>query len=189
MTSRAVVDLPQPDSPTMPSTSPLSTEKLTSSTARTTPALPMKPPRTGKCLLIARTSSSGCCGPPTSSAGASTSGPDIHRAPHSVAQEGEADRHDEDHRTGQGCDPRIDVDRGAQRVEHQAPFGLGRLGAEAEEGQSRGEDHAHADQAGRIDEDRTEHVAEHVHAHDRERSRAGGARRIDEIETAHAGGD
>ena len=36
----------------MPSTSPLSTEKLTSSTARTTPALPMKPPRTGKCLLI-----------------------------------------------------------------------------------------------------------------------------------------
>ena len=38
MTSRAVVDLPQPDSPTMPSTSPLSTVKLTSSTARTTPA-------------------------------------------------------------------------------------------------------------------------------------------------------
>src|SRR5215212_9585316 len=132
MTRRAVVDLPQPDSPTMPSTSPLSTEKFTSSTARTTPALPMKPPRTGKCLLSARTSRSGFCGPPTSATGAKTSASDIHRAPHSIAQEIEADRHHEDHRAGQGRDPRIGVDRGPQRVEHQAPFGLRRLGAEAE---------------------------------------------------------
>ena len=51
MTSRAVVDLPQPDSPTMPSTSPLSTEKLTSSTARTTPALAEQAAASGKCLL------------------------------------------------------------------------------------------------------------------------------------------
>ncbi len=51
ITSRAVVDLPQPDSPTMPSTSPLSTVKLTSSTARTTPPRPNRPPPTGKCLL------------------------------------------------------------------------------------------------------------------------------------------
>src|SRR3954447_23421628 len=122
MTSRAVVDLPQPDSPTMPSTSPLPTEKLTSSTARTTPVLPMKPPRNWKCLLMWRTSRSGCCGPPTSFACVSTSASDIHRAPHSIAQEIEADRHREDHHAGQGRDPRIDIDRGAQRVEHQAPF-------------------------------------------------------------------
>src|SRR6202008_651271 len=151
MTRRAVVDLPQPDSPTMPSTSPLSTEKLTSSTARTTPALPRKPLRTGKCFESARTSRSGCCGPPTSFTGARTSASDIHCAPHAVAEEIEADRNDEDHRAGQRRDPRIDVDRGAHRVEHQAPFGLGRLGAEPKEREAGGENHAHADQARRID--------------------------------------
>src|ERR1044072_1849761 len=142
ITSRAVVDLPQPDSPTMPSTSPLSTEKLTSSTARTTPALPKKPPRTGKCLDSARTSSSGCCGPPMSFAGASiTSALDLHRAPHAVAHEVETDRYDEDHGAGQRRHPRIDVDRSAQRVEHQAPFGFRRLRAEPEEREGRGTDH------------------------------------------------
>ena len=34
----AVMDLPEPDSPTMPSTSPALISKLTPSTARTTPA-------------------------------------------------------------------------------------------------------------------------------------------------------
>ena len=37
ITSRAVVDLPQPDSPTMPSVSPLKTSRSTPSTARTMP--------------------------------------------------------------------------------------------------------------------------------------------------------
>src|SRR4051794_11040933 len=158
ITSRAVVDLPQPDSPTMPSTSPLSTAKLTSSTARTTPVLPMNPPRTGKCLLIPRTSRSGCCGPPTSATGASVSGPDIHRTPHAVAQQIETDRDDEDHRAGQRRDPGIDVDRRTQRVQHEPPFGLRRLGAQTEERETGGEDHAHADETSRIDEDRAEHV-------------------------------
>ena len=36
MSSRAVVDLPQPDSPTTPSVSPFTTSKSTPSTARTT---------------------------------------------------------------------------------------------------------------------------------------------------------
>src|SRR5882672_373480 len=43
--SRAVVDLPQPDSPTMPSVWPAAMLKLTPSTAETTPAL-QKPRRT-----------------------------------------------------------------------------------------------------------------------------------------------
>ena len=38
---------------------------------------------------------------------------------------------------------------------------------------------------GRVDEDRAEHVAQHVHAHDGEGAGAGGARRLDEIEGAH----
>src|SRR5262245_34511842 len=97
MISRAVVDLPQPDSPTMPSTSPLSTVKLTASTARTTPPWPNSPPPSLKCLLSARTSSIGCCGPPTSATGLRVSGADIHCAPQAVAEQVEADRYDEDH--------------------------------------------------------------------------------------------
>ena len=52
---RASVDLPQPDSPTMPSVSPLSTTNDTSSTARTLPIFRLnRPPRMGKCLLRSR---------------------------------------------------------------------------------------------------------------------------------------
>ena len=59
--------------------------------------------------------------------------PDIHGAAHAVAQQVEADRHGEDHHARQRCHPRIDIDRSAQRVQHQAPFRLWRLGAETEE--------------------------------------------------------
>src|SRR5436305_110349 len=51
ISSRAVVDLPQPDSPTMPTVSPLAMANDTSSTARTVLLLPNRPPRTGKCLV------------------------------------------------------------------------------------------------------------------------------------------
>src|SRR5215469_15789770 len=50
--TRASVDLPQPDSPTRPSVSPLRTSRLTPSTARTTSA-PIPP--TGKCLYTSTT--------------------------------------------------------------------------------------------------------------------------------------
>src|SRR5258705_12050189 len=141
--SRAVVDLPQPDSPTIPTVSPLAMENDTSSTARTVLRALNSSPRTGKCFVRPLTCRSGCAKPPRSSTGSSISTdaavsfmalvPDVHGAAHSVAQQVEADRHREDHRAGQGRHPWIDVDRGAQRVEHQAPFRLRRLGAEAEE--------------------------------------------------------
>src|ERR1700704_2982338 len=143
--SRAVVDLPQPDSPTMPTVSPLAIENDTSSTARTVLLLLNRPPRTGKCFVRPLTCSSGCAAPPMSSTGSSMSiagliwfialVPDVHGAAHAVAEQVEADRDREDHRAGKRCHPRIDVDRGAQRVEHQAPFRLRRLGAEAEKRQ------------------------------------------------------
>src|ERR1700709_2269404 len=143
--SRAVVDLPQPDSPTMPTVSPLAIENDTSSTARTVLLLANKPPRTGKCLVKPLTWSSGCAAPPMSSTGSSmsidglvslmASVPDVHGAAHAIAEQVEADRDRKDHRSRQRCDPRIDVDRSAQRVEHQTPFRLRRLGAETEERQ------------------------------------------------------
>src|ERR1700709_1344631 len=139
--SRAGVDLPQPDSPTMPAVSPLAMENDTSSTARTVLLLPNRPPRTGKCFVRPATCSSGCAAPPRSSIGSSmsiaglisfmASVPDIHGAAHAVAEQVEADGYREDHRPGQCGHPWVDVDRGAQRIEHQPPFRLRRFGSEA----------------------------------------------------------
>src|SRR6476619_1384689 len=176
--SRAVVDLPQPDSPTIPTVSPLAMEKETSSTARTVLRALNRSPRTGKCLVSPLTCSSGCAAPPTSATGSSSSTdglvsliasvPDVHGAAHAVAQEVEADRYRKDHDAGQRRHPGIDIDCGAQRVQHQAPFRLRRLGAETKERKPGGEDHRHRDQTRGVDEDRAEHVAEHVYAHDGE---------------------
>src|SRR5882724_8932921 len=141
--SRAVVDLPQPDSPTIPTVSPLAMSNDTSSTARTVLRFANRSPRTGKCFVSPLTCSNGCAAPPRSSIGSSnstcgllsfmTSVPDVHGAAHAVAEQVEADRHREDHGAGQGRHPWIDIDRGAQRVEHQTPFRLRRFGAEPEE--------------------------------------------------------
>src|ERR1700704_5176345 len=183
--SRAVVDLPQPDSPTMPTVSPLAMENDTLSTARTVFRALKRSPCTGKCFVRPETCNSGCAAPPTSSIFSSSSTglvsliasvPDVHGAAHAVAEQVEADRNRKDHGTGQCRHPWIDIDRGAQRVEHQTPFRLRRFGAEAEERQAGSEDHRYRNQAGGVDEDRAQHVAEHVHAHDGERPRAGSAR-------------
>src|SRR5580693_8147541 len=146
--SRAVVDLPQPDSPTIPRVSPLAMENETSSTARTVLRALNSSPRTGKCFVRPLTSSSGCAAPPRSSTGSSLSAnadvwfmvsvPDVHRAAHAVAEQVETDRHREDHDAGQCRHPWIDIDRGAQRVEHQAPFRLRRFCPEAKKRKARG---------------------------------------------------
>src|ERR1700736_853401 len=149
--SRAVVDLPQPDSPTIPTVSPLAIENDTSSTARTVLLLPNSPPRTGKCLVRPLTCSSGCAAPPRSWIGSSisidrliffmASVPDIHRTAHAVAEQVKTDRHRKNHYTGKCSNPRVHINRGTQRVQHQAPFRLRRLGAKAEERQSGRKDH------------------------------------------------
>src|SRR6266404_4798364 len=197
--SRAVVDLPQPDSPTIPTVSPLAMANDTSSTARTVLRALNRSPRTGKCFVRPMTCSSGWARPPRSSSGSSISidaavsfmalVPDVHGTTHSVTEQVKTDRHREDHHPGQCRHPWIDVDRGAQRVEHQTPFRLWRFGAEAEEGQARRQDHRHRDEAGSVNENRTQDVAEHVHAHDGEGAGAGRPRRLDEIHIPHAGGD
>ena len=58
-TTRAVVDLPHPDSPTRPSVSPGATENETPSTARTAPVCRWitMPWRIGKCFLRSLTAS------------------------------------------------------------------------------------------------------------------------------------
>src|SRR6266581_729025 len=133
--NRAVVDLPQPDSPTIPTVSPLAIENDTSSTARTVLRLLKRSPRTGKCFVNPSTCSSGCAAPPRSSTGSSKSTdaavsfmasvPDVHGATQAIAEQVEADRHREDHDAGQCRHPWIDIDRGAQGVEHQPHSGSG----------------------------------------------------------------
>src|SRR5450631_1935150 len=135
----------------MPTVSPLAMENETSSTARTLLRFANRSPRTGKCFVSTLTCSSGCAAPPRSSIGSSLSTdgliwfmasvPDVHGAAHTVAEQVEADRHRENHGAGQRRHPRIDIDRGAQRVEHQAPFRLRRFGPEAEEGQACRQNH------------------------------------------------
>src|SRR6202040_3468455 len=127
--SRAVVDLPQPDSPTIPTVSPLAIENDTSSTARTVLRFANRSPRTGKCFVSPLTCSSGCAAPPRSWIGSSLSTdglisfmasvPDVHGAAHAVAEQVEADRHRKNHGAGQCGHPWVDIDRGAQRIEHQ----------------------------------------------------------------------
>src|SRR5882724_9176603 len=156
----------------MPTVSPLAMENDTLSTARTVFRALKRSPRTGKCFVRPETCNSGCAAPPTSSIFSSSSTglvslmasvPDVHGAAHAVAEQVKTDRNRKDHRTGQCRYPRIDIDRGAQRVEHQAPFRLRRFCAEAEERQAGGKNHRDRDQPGRVDEDRAEHVAQHMH--------------------------
>ena len=68
VSSRPVVVLPQPDSPTRPSVCPAGTEKSTSSTACTAPTRcrMMMPRVTGKCLVSPVTWSSAPSAPGTS---------------------------------------------------------------------------------------------------------------------------
>src|SRR5258708_37799604 len=144
--NRAVVDLAQPDSPTMPTVSPLAIANDTSSTARKVLRLLKRSPRTGKCFVSPLTCNSGCAAPPRSSIGSSmstckagsfmTSVPDVHGAAHAVAEQIEADRHGKNHGAGQGRDPRVDVERGAHRVEHHAPFPLRRFCPQPEDRQA-----------------------------------------------------
>src|ERR1700692_4233654 len=108
--SRAVVDLPQPDSPTIPTVSPLAIENETSSTARTVLRALNRPPANGEGLVNPVTGSSGCAAPPRSSTGSSSSTdgviwfiasvPDVHGATHAVAEQVETDRDREGHGAG-----------------------------------------------------------------------------------------
>src|SRR4029077_5189556 len=141
----------------MPTVSPLAMENETLSTARTVLRALNRSPRTGKCLVRPETCSSGCAAPPKSSIFASgtadglialiASVPDVHGAAHAVAEQVETDRYRKDHGAGQGRDPRIDIDSGAQRVEHRHPSRLRRLCSQAEEREAGGEDHRDRDQA------------------------------------------
>src|SRR5262245_37274370 len=130
MIDSAVTDLPQPDSPTMPSVSPLSTEKLTPSTARTAPSRVMK--------YVRRSSTSSRGMPFLGLAGARVEG-----VAHAVRDEvrAEDDRRDQD--AGDDDDVRVRAVGGAPVLGHGAERGVWGADAQADERQERlAEDHA-----------------------------------------------
>src|SRR5262245_53446340 len=126
ISNRAVVDLPHPDSPTIPSVSPLWISTLMSSTACTTTDWPTLPPAKVKCLVKFLAVSIGWCGSPTSrrsrthtegrspstaTIAATLSRLHVHRIPESVAHQVEAHGRYEDHDPRQYCVQGRNVDR------------------------------------------------------------------------------
>src|SRR5216683_1254532 len=205
---RAVVDLPQPDSPTMPSVVPASTVNETLSTAETY-AFEYSPVRTGNllrspCTLSStcdRVSVSGACvaQPVRGGVDAAVSplGPvciviasssrwlgvlDVERVAEGVAHHVAGHGCGEDKEAGQRGHPRLHVDRAAQAVEHEAPFWHRRARPHAEEAQAGGNDDAESDQPGGVHENRVEDVREHLRHQDARRARPAQAGRVDVFE-------
>src|SRR5882724_1738833 len=179
---RAVVDLPQPDSPTMPSVVPASTVNETLSTAETY-AFEHSPRRTGNLFCSPSTRSSTC--DRVSGSGACVAQPvrggvrasvallcpvrlviasssrwlgvlDVERIAESVAHHVTGHGGGEDKEAGQRGHPRLHVDRAAQAVEHEAPFWHRRARSHPEEAQAGGDDDAESNQPGGVYENRVE---------------------------------
>src|SRR5215831_14275252 len=183
---RARVDLPQPDSPTIPRISPRCTSKDTPSTAFTYAwTVCSKPPWMGKylrrfCTLRRLLDCSMSC---------TTLEPDIHGIPQAIAQQIERHRGKEDHHAGQYRDPGIHINGLPQRVQHQAPLRIGWGSAQAQEAEARGQDDTDTDQGAGIDEDRREHVGNHVMANDGDCASPAGPGGFHELPAPHLGGD
>src|SRR5438105_4800620 len=148
----AVTLLPDPDSPTMPSVSPAATEKLTPSTARTTPA------SVKKYVLRSRTSSTvrpACGARSASGAGSSAfiatpSSParlGIEPVADAVAEKVETEHDGQNRKSREGRDPPLLHELATLR-HHRAPFGRRRHDAEAEKRERRERDDGVADVEG-----------------------------------------
>src|SRR5579875_2647870 len=158
----SIVDLPQPDSPTMPTNSRGCTEKLTFSTARTSAA------SVRYSIVRPRTSSSGSGTPPPSRR-TQCGVADLVKG---IVQQREAGS-EQPHRCG-GCDLPPDVPAGLNRclllgvVEHRPPHLLAAV-AKAEELQARGETDDEHGQGEERSRDQRRHRGDDLHEDDAER--------------------
>src|ERR1700694_4733438 len=146
ITAEEVTDLPEPDSPTMPSVSPLATEMLTCCTALTMPRL------VANSTVRSLTSSSGCAVMVASSRPSLW----IDDVAQTVAEQVEAEHRDHQRKAGEQCDPPFARDHEARALRnHDAPFRGRRPDAEPDERHPGGV------------EDRGAHGQRHLHDHDR----------------------
>ncbi|OMP13835.1 hypothetical protein COLO4_00851, partial [Corchorus olitorius] len=111
-----------------------------------------------------------------------------HCRTQAVREDIERNGGDKNHQARQGGHPRLGIDCRAQRIEHQPPLGLRRPHAEAEKRQAGGEDHAHRNQPGGEDEDRPEHVTQHLDADNGQCAGAGGPGGVDIVHMPYLGG-
>src|SRR5262249_23287165 len=142
----ATVLLPEPDSPTSPSTLPGWIEKETPSTARTTPrpvANCVRRPSTSRTAVLMRRLSMQVVAHHAR----------VEDVAQPAAEEVEADHGDEHRNPGADRHPGDDGHVGPALADHQAPVGAGRLRAEAEEAQRRAEQDAEGDPQAALDDD------------------------------------
>src|SRR5690606_4346780 len=133
MMDRAVMLLPQPDSPTTPTVSPGYSWKLTPSTALTTPR------SVKKCVRRFRTSRIGSAFMVRSVSGSISSLPQarVQRVPQPFAQQVDAQHRQQNRDAGKGGQPPRVENVLPALGDHGAPRGLGRLHAQAEKAERR----------------------------------------------------
>src|SRR5437588_5125100 len=150
-------DLPQPDSPTMPSIVPRSTVKETPSTARTSPSRVLK----NVCRLF--TASRGIRTPSAASSRARAAPlrlprPRVERIPESVGDEEGAEDQPADRQARDDDDVRVRLVGRVTVLGERSPGGLGRVDAEADERQ----EGLAEDDARKLEEDEDQDHAQRV---------------------------
>src|SRR5215213_8175486 len=169
MTALAVIVLPDPDSPTMPTTVPRRTVKPTLSTAR----------RGGsrrRWISTVRSATSSSTSPGMRPWSVRASGPArslaesiitshgsnvrIEHAAETVADEVERQRDDDNEDARHEDDMRSGSDRPFARVDHVAPVGRRWAGAEPEKAQACGHEDHEPNQYGGVNDKRADHVRE-----------------------------
>src|SRR5579859_6936185 len=180
--------LPEPDSPTMPTTSPALRAKLTPLTAAT---LPLSVRNSTLRSLTSRIVPLGripAAGRSAIFVVAISAVLRIESVAQPVGDEIEAEQGRGQEQAWDDQLPGRRVHRLGAAVDQRAPARLRLLDAEAEVGEEGfAEDHLRDEQAG-IDDDRPDRVRDDVLPHDRERPHAAGARRLDEFLVLQAQG-
>ena len=147
----AVTDLPQPDSPTMPSVSPRASSNDTPSTARTTPS------SVSNWVCRSRTSRIAFTAAVTSSRQ-----PRVEPVAQPVAQKVHRQHGDGEERAGNQDGPGRDLEEGAALGDDVAPARHFRRHAGAQEAQARLDQHGRGADIGRLHDQRRQRVGQHV---------------------------
>src|SRR6266850_7177129 len=167
MTARSAVDLPEPDSPTSPTTSFGESVRLSSLTAgRSTPPTAKLTER----FLIS-----------TSASDIRQRAPEVQTVAQALAHEVEADHRGADGERGTEQRPERYADVLLRLVDHDAPIGVGRLGTQAEIAQGSSAHEREADIDAALDDDGRPDIGQDLPVLDVERAFATCLRRRDVV--------
>src|SRR5690606_5407152 len=161
MIAMAVVDLPEPDSPTIATVSPAEMSRSTPSTAWTTPSIVLKS------TARSRTDSSGAAMLCSVFDMSACPRPRVHGFAQRLTEQGEAERCDGDADAGEERQPRRDRQLALRVGQHPPPLGgLGAAAAESEERQRGGVDDRGRQRQRALHDDRSDRVRQHVRHRD-----------------------